>query len=266
MVKFFHEAPNKIFNQMQDITDGDYCLVHLLDSNEEYRRNFIQAREDGREIILDNSIFELGEAYDQEKYINWIRKLAPTWYIIPDVLENAEQTISNASKWIFSNENILPGKSIGVLQGKSTEEIKWCFDVLVDLVDMIAISFDYSFFENEYGGNQEEKWMKGRQRLVHEVDKWIKQNPLEHKRYHQKVHLLGAALPQEGLFYRNFYPWIYSIDTSNPVVAGIKGIQYNVSGLDSKNRHKLAVQIDDDITPAQWEKISVNVEAFKRIC
>ena len=44
----------------------------------------------------------------------------------------------------------------------------------------------------------------------------------------KKHHLLGVSLPQEGLFYKSGtlfkFNWIYSVDTSNPVVHGIKSI------------------------------------------
>jgi len=86
-MKTFHEAPISIFNEVQQLTDGDYALVHLFEENDEYYNLFVDALKKGRTVILDNSIFELGSAFDTEKYIEWINKLKPTYYIIPDVLE-----------------------------------------------------------------------------------------------------------------------------------------------------------------------------------
>ena len=52
-MKTFHEAPNSCFERVQQITDGDYCLVHLYDENEQYKEHFDNAVRKGREVILD---------------------------------------------------------------------------------------------------------------------------------------------------------------------------------------------------------------------
>ena len=71
-MKTFHEAPNSCFERVQQITDGDYCLVHLYDENEQYKEHFDNAVRKGREVILDNSIFELGTAFDSQDYLQKI--------------------------------------------------------------------------------------------------------------------------------------------------------------------------------------------------
>ena len=68
MIKIAHEAPKSIFNEMQNFTDYDYALVHLLEEDEEYLKLFEEAILKGREVILDNSIFELEEAFEAEKF------------------------------------------------------------------------------------------------------------------------------------------------------------------------------------------------------
>ena len=94
-MKTFHEATNSCFERVQQITDGDYCLVHLYDENEQYKEHFDNAVRKGREVILDNSIFELGTAFDSQDYLQKIKELNPTWYIIPDALEDCDQTLQN---------------------------------------------------------------------------------------------------------------------------------------------------------------------------
>ena len=42
---------------------------------------------EGREVLLDNSIFELGTAFDSEKFAKYVEELKPTYYVVPDVLE-----------------------------------------------------------------------------------------------------------------------------------------------------------------------------------
>ena len=58
MIKIAHESPTGLFSYVQSKTDYDYCLVHLLEEDKEYCKQFMQACKE-REVILDNSIFEL---------------------------------------------------------------------------------------------------------------------------------------------------------------------------------------------------------------
>ena len=89
MIKIAHESPKSIFSEVQRFTDYDYALVHLFEEDKEYLKLFQDALKNGREVILDNSIFELEEAFDAEKFKYWVDDLRPSWYIVPDVLEDA---------------------------------------------------------------------------------------------------------------------------------------------------------------------------------
>ena len=106
MVKIAHEAPISIFDRVQQLTEYDYALVHLFEENEQYYNQFETALEINREVILDNSIFELGTAFDSDKFAYWIEKLKPTYYIIPDVLEDCDGTISNFERWNFKYKDL----------------------------------------------------------------------------------------------------------------------------------------------------------------
>ena len=234
MIKIYHEAPKSIFDEIQKVTDGDYALVHLFEEDEEYLNQFKEAVRKGREVILDNSIFELEEAFDAEKFAGWVRELRPTWYIVPDALEDTKKTLSQMADWNFKYNN-LPGKKIGVVQGKTYEEIVDCYRYMDNTaeVDMIAISFDYSYYiESVPHPNKYVSWMLGRVKLLGDM---VRDGIINEKKHH---HLLGCSLPQEFSFYSQ-YPWIYSLDTSNPVVHGIKGISYKTDGLWSKESQKL---------------------------
>jgi queuine/archaeosine tRNA-ribosyltransferase len=78
-------------------------------------------------------------------------------------------------------------------------------------------------------------------------------------------HLLGCGLPQEFSSYTG-YKWIDSLDTSNPVVAGIKGIRYNgKNGLEDKPSQKLFTMINQDVDNDTLGKILYNVECFRSI-
>ena len=77
-------------------------------------------------------------------------------------------------------------------------------------------------------------------------------------------HLLGCGLPQEFQFYKHSdYHWIYSLDTSNPVVHGIKGIKYNDEGLWSKESQKLHELIDFPLENLDINLILDNIKKFR---
>ena len=79
-----------------------------------------------------------------------------------------------------------------------------------------------------------------------------------------RVHLLGCALPQEFSYYPDF-PFIESIDTSNPIIHGLKRKQYNSFGLLEKE----SVKIDQiGIVPLEQETlydINHNIHKFKTL-
>ena len=262
-MKIAHEAPISIFPTIQRMTDYDYALVHLFESNMVYYRMFKDAVINGREVILDNSIFELGESFDGDTYFKWIEKLQPTWYIIPDILEDTLGTLRKMDKWqakYITNPAI---KTIGVVQGKTYKEIVECYKDIAPRVDKVAISFDYSYYiastENLKPINKYAAWMFGRQMLLRNL---IDDGIIDTNKPH---HLLGCGLPQEFIAYKD-YKWIDSVDTSNPIVHGLNGVAYRPTGLDDKISTKLIEYMSEEVTDTQLAIIKDNVTQFRKFC
>lgn len=253
---------NDIFPAVQRMTDYDYCLVHLMDENEIYRRNFIDSARMGREIILDNSIFELGEAYDEGKYAYWLQYLRPTYTIIPDVLNSYEGTIDRMNAWFekFPLTNNFT-KPIAVVQGQNEDEALACFDQLQhdDRIAKIGISFDSASHIPNKDIPADERMhlhMEGRINFLLKAARGKINKP---------VHLLGCSLPQEMKYYRaiNF---IDSVDTSSPVVHGYFGIKFQQTGLSRKHPQKLFTLIDELVTVDQMTLIGYNTQVFREFC
>jgi len=261
MIKIAHEAPIDIFEEVQRVTDYDYALVHLLEQNGRYRDTFERAIKKGREVILDNSIFELEEAFEADRFVQWVERLKPTWYIVPDALEDAVKTCQQMADWNMKYSNV-PGKKIGVVQGKTYDQIKACYEYMDKLakVDMIAISFDYSYYtESVPHPNKYVSWMLGRVKLLGDL---VKDGTINKDKPH---HLLGCGLPQEFSFYKHAdYNFIYSLDTSNPVVHGIKRINYDSDGLWSKESQKLHELIDYPLDNLDINLILDNIKSFRQ--
>lgn len=255
-IKIAHEAPKSIFHEVEKVTDYSYALVHLFEEDPEYLKLFQDALANGREVILDNSIFELEEAFDAVKFAQWVQELRPTWYIVPDALEDVKKTIQQMTEWNYKYKN-LPGKKIGVVQGKTYEQIKTCYGYMDKIanVDMIAISFDYSYYTDIIPHpNKYVSWMLGRVKLLGDL---LRDGVINEEKPH---HLLGCGLPQEFAFYKD-YKWIYSLDTSNPVVHGIKGVEYREDGLWSKESQKLFELINHNVEDTNT--ILYNINKFR---
>ena len=258
-MKIAHEAPLSIFDQVQELTDYDYALVHLFEENKEYFNKFVEARDKGREIILDNSIFELGTAWDSDRFAYWVEKLKPDWYIVPDVLDNKDATIDSFDAFVEKYPD-LPGKRIAVAQGSTYEELVECYEYLAyhHKVDKIGLSFNHPFFQELNLHNKYYNMMFGRQMTLTSMleDKIINKD--------KPHHLLGCGLPQEFKDYVD-YKWIDSIDTSNPVMHGIKNVRYLEHGLEDKESVKMFTIMDDNVL-ASWEDIAYNIEKFRGFC
>lgn len=260
-IKVSHESPLCLLEESLTYNCYDYCLVHLLEKYPQYKTFFQRARLLNREILLDNSIFELGHAFDWKKFANSVEEIQPTYYIVPDVLEDSVTTRQNWTSFLNEYQN-LPGLKIGVVQGKNWQELLDCYNFMQEQADYIAISFDYSYYlVTGEGKTNLEKFCSGRKRFISQlIDRGV-WNP------DKPVHLLGNSLPQEIAFYRvNNIHQIRSVDTSNPIMAGIKGLKYSGDlGLQVKPDGKLADHMTVDITPDQAELINYNVNAYKKI-
>lgn len=268
LVKVSHESPISILQTSVSYNDYEYCLVHLLDQYPAYYTHYKTAREIyNREVLLDNSIFELGHAFDSDKFLKATIDLKPNMFIVPDVLESALDTMMSFKNWqndgsIKAVKDVCVTKAIGAVQGKTWQELTECYKFMSDNADMIAISFDFSYYEiTGEGWSRLDKWCSGRQRFITQlIDSGI-------WNWNKPHHLLGCSLPQELQYYinNNIYN-IRSVDTSNPIVHGLHGIKYNGTfGLSNKLSIKLADLINAEVSDEQLENIMYNVKCFREI-
>jgi len=114
MIKVSHEVPIALLPQSVTFNDYDYCLVHLVDQYPEYKEHYVRAGMLNRDVLLDNSIFELGHSFEPEAFVEKVKELKPTFYIVPDVLEDAQATQANFRDWL-AKYSYVPGVRIGVV-------------------------------------------------------------------------------------------------------------------------------------------------------
>lgn len=263
-MKISHESPLCLLDQSRTYNDYDYALVHLFETEPTYLQFFKDSLAQGRTVLLDNSIFELGTAFDSDRYAHWIKELQPTEYIIPDVLEDALGTMDNALDWkekYLDEMSALGSKSIGVVQGKSYEDLINCYQYLDQVigVDKLAISFDYSYYLEVCP--HPNKWMGYALGRAQTLTRLMNDGIINKDKPH---HLLGCALPIEFMFYRDGFEWLDSLDTSNPIVHALLGIGYEPGGLDSKKSLKLIELLNTPYpSPATLHTIKHNVLYFR---
>lgn len=246
-----HEAPICILDTVKKHTDYDYCLVHLLDESKEYKEYFYNLSP-SRMVILDNSIFELGEAFEGNKYEHYIHELKPSVYIAPDVLGKKEATIDNAADWVKKN---IPYSMMAVVQGQNMDELVECYVKFVSLgIRAIAIGFNHNFFIKS---EETRDWdqANGRIRFV----RYLKEKGLWCAScYH---HLLGCTLPFE--FAHGAYKDVNSVDTSSPVLHGLLDITFDELTLLNKKKIKVNELMYQTVYPEQIEKIVENINKFR---
>jgi len=257
-----HESPISLLDQSLQYNDYCYALVHLFDQYPEYYNFFKNAKDiHDKKVYLDNSIFELGTSFEPKQYSKWIEQLEPNIYIVPDTLEDSNSTIKQYHDFIqeFSG---LPGKRMGVVQGKTYDELVRCYSFMSEYSDMVAISFDYSYYLSTGIGNTKlERYCNGRKKFIQDLineNRWNWDKP---------VHLLGCSLAREFSYYcDNNIHNIKTCDTSNPVVAAMFNLKYNDTwGLDEKPSQKLADMLEANLDDTQLEVLNYNLSMFKKI-
>jgi hypothetical protein len=251
-MKVSHEVPKVLLNNSREFNDYDYCLPHLLDKDEYYKDYFYNARKEGRYIIMDNSLHELGEAYNHERLLHWITELEPDEFIVPDVWMKQAQTCAQAKYWLqFKYPKRT--KIVAVIQGEDKKSAFLCAGLIKDLgYKKLCISYGADW----YGDTPLNKAL-GRVGFVNEL--------LKEKQFKNvKFHLLGCAVPQEfGWYYNN--PQIESIDTSNPIMAALEGISYSKMGLILKPKANMNTHFDIEPEKINYSLVLKNVKRFREI-
>ena len=273
VIEVSHESPISILEHSLTYNDYAYALVHLFETHPRYYNFYKNLTEcSDVPVLLDNSIFELGKSFEPKEYVKWIERLKPNYYIVPDVLECCDGTIDAWDNWMTywtDGTNALGDGAlkIGVVQGKDWNDLVRCYQYISSRADYVAISFDYSYYEHTgrvtttAAGRKLQLWCSGRQRFIHQlIDEGL-------WRWDKPHHLLGCSLAKEFSYYvDNNIHNIKSVDTSNPVVASIKGCRYNDTfGLEHKPSTMLADLIEHEFTDDQLEDLEHNTKMFKKI-
>ncbi len=257
-MKVSHEVPRCLLTSSIEFNDYDYCLPHLLDQDEEYKQYFFDAKKSGRYIIMDNSLHELGEAYDYDRLRYWVNELKPNEFIVPDVWMNCAQTAAQAKYWrqFKYHKNT---KITAVIQGENKNQAYLCANLLHGLgYKKLCVSYGATWYNDFFPhSNVDMGKALGRVRFVQGLLKLDQLKDI-------KFHLLGCAIPQEFGWYDN-NPRIETIDTSNPVMAGLEDNLYKEHGLNNKPKANMNDYFDIDFKDVDYLNIVHNTTVFREI-
>ena len=251
-----HEIPKQLFPYHDLISDYPYVLGHLLNNDRQYTEFYKEKLKTAPYSILDNSAFELGQSIPGEELYELGEEFQPTHLVLPDKVNDYKQTMENAVEYLgkYRSDKV---KYIGVCQGDTFDDIADCIDFYTDRdVDIIALPFDLV---------PDSDHVTVRFRFLN----WWYANRFTYKRSGiYKFHLLGCQNPVEFLLYKYNQPhlarYIYSLDTSSPIVNGWSGNRLGVNGLTTtKPKDKLADNLDIKLSQEQIELIFDNVKTFR---
>lgn len=129
------------YNFLMYKQDYIMLLCHLSKENIKYA---MEARFSKNYKIMDNSIIELGEAFNLDDLIKEAEKCKVNEIILPDVFQNGEETIELVKKSIsyLKHKNLIGRfKLQAVCHGKTIEEFKKSFEELNNIkeIDVIGI-------------------------------------------------------------------------------------------------------------------------------
>lgn len=224
-MKISHETPIELLDAFTSVNDYDYALIHLM-KIPAYRKYFTNALKSGRLVYLDNSVFELGVAFDIDEFVKEALKLEKISkgdnlvVIAPDVLDDKNATIENLIKF---RELVSPEMNVmGVLQGSSTDELFECYDKMIGYADIIGINHISAAFDESKKYAIDEFYAKSGNRIkfVKELcERMLPQTECD-------LHLLGILHPWE-IAELSPLKQVVSADTSNPVCLALEGKSYN---------------------------------------
>lgn len=224
-----HEIPHSLAEAegKYQINDYLFILLHRYIEDERYKR--IVDSYSGFKI-LDNSCFELGEAVSNELIAKHVNIIKPDVFVLPDVLGNKRKTLDRSHQFL-DEYPALEYKAMAVIQGDTYEDFALCYGEFNNNYNLAMMGIPFCF---NWAFKVKMTPFEHAIERVKLVDFLMNEGYIDTNVRH---HLLGTWCALEFKLYKN-YSWIYSIDTSNPIAAGIEGSHYPII-------HKPHLKFDD---------------------
>jgi hypothetical protein len=261
-MKISHEVPLCLLEESKNFNQYLYILPCLL-KYPEYETFVFNQIEEGVFTILDNDLHE-GVTHTDEELLKIVKNINPSIFIVPDVFDNKYKTFDNAAKWMkWKNLGDIPTETnlMAVIQGKTLSQVK---DLYLELSSLgyrhIAFNYSSKVYDKIYPHtSQLISRAYGRPLLINIL---LDDGIIDESIYH---HLLGCSLVEEFPLYKDErYPFIKSVDTSNPIAMAFEYRNYQQSDIPYKPKNKIIdimeVKSFDEI---RLNFLSKNLEYFR---
>lgn len=222
----------------------DYHLVpahHLRGKdgiNAHIRAFYRFLKERGDYIILDNGVTELGEAMPMDDLFYVARMVRADEVVLPDVFDDSEATIESSLSALGALDKEVGSwrpKFMAVVHGKTWEEWEHCYKVFAEEPRIKVLGLPKVMTRN-FGD---------RVYALRKVARMPRPARLEY-------HCLGVWEDAfEILKLSDEHPWIRGIDTSFPVMSGVKG--YLIHTRAGKERK---FQLDEEVTEDPYPEVT----------
>jgi|LSQX01.3.fsa_nt_gb hypothetical protein len=281
--KIAHEGPKQFLESISMRTDYDYGLVHLYKKDPEYRKFLNDKVKEGREVILDNSLFELGKAFKGEEYDEEIRALNPTYYVVPDVFNKYKANLNSAKEFLGLHKGF-KSEPIIAIHGETFDELLSAYKEVTSILESqypkgkVAIPFGSKAFEQYWSVAYTHLGLWEHRLYMNEVlyrksrNRYYFLEMLASVGYinrNIKHHLLGNYSPIELSYYKESiedFSFIDSVDTSHPVALGLECNSYAKVGLYYKPVTSIDPCFYNEFNSSEQTFIFNNIFKFREIC
>ncbi len=208
-------APANLLGRYCQNSNIQMCLAHrVLEEDDDYVTFYERQSQDGQIVIMDNSLWELGEAMCLEDLMYAVSIIQPQELIIPDMFGKSDETIDMTEKFLDEIGSVRRWeRNFVVPHGKDRQDWIKCFDYFSD-----------QFYAHVIGLPKvlDDIWEPGGRigcLSFLEATGRIRTDKI--------YHALGIRNDPIELLMLSKFKWLRSLDTALPIHAGIQGIQFD---------------------------------------
>ena len=274
MVKFCHIAPTAYLESFTRTNGAHLILAHLVESDAFYRE-YYRNLDDGKEVIMDNSAFEMykqgREMYPTDELLGLAEVVGADMIVMSDYPnEHSSKTIEAAESTSKQYRDagyktfFVPQSKIGDFEDYM-ECMKWALQH-PGYVDRIGLSI--LGCPNAYGVEKDNKLQRylSRKAILDELAERDLIDTFHHK---DIFHCLGMVDgPNEIELLREYHPYIATWDSSAAVWAGLNEIRFDNSPtgmVNGKFEKEVDFAMSGDLTTSQLNSTLYNIEYIDRL-
>lgn len=210
--------------ELSELGDFDFCLAHIALRNETYKRFFMQRVKEGRDVYMDNGVWELGHPLDADTMIELAVEIQPTYVYAPDYMNDAAKTVQSAIKFgeqAYKHPDFR-AHIVCVSQGRTLDEWYNCVRKLAGLPYKCChtIAINTLFLDDIYTDlvHEGERRTKTRLALLERLHKDL--SKINVKRFYAT----GFGAPIDAKELTKFY-WLRGVDSAIASVLALSGAE-----------------------------------------